>query len=229
MDMTNFMNLMNKTISQIAEVAGYLWQKGWAERNGGNLVVRLTDSRYFVKATGSRMRNLAKDPMGEGLIIELTDDEGHYSIVDNPHSLQPTSELPSHLAIHRMLLSRGGVYRASLHTHPTALIALTHCPQLLDAPALTHTLWSMIPEARIFCPKGLEIVPYAEPGSNALAEGTLQALEHHDLALWEKHGAIAIGPDIIEAFDTIDVMDKAAQIYLQQKALNNALGTQGRV
>ena len=24
-------------IDKVAEVAGYLWQKGWAERNGGNI------------------------------------------------------------------------------------------------------------------------------------------------------------------------------------------------
>ena len=26
-------------IDQVAEVTGYLWQKGWAERNGGNITV----------------------------------------------------------------------------------------------------------------------------------------------------------------------------------------------
>ena len=30
-------------IDQVAEVAGYLWQKGWAERNGGNIVINVTD------------------------------------------------------------------------------------------------------------------------------------------------------------------------------------------
>ena len=29
-------------IGRIAEVAGYLWTKGWAERNGGNISVNLT-------------------------------------------------------------------------------------------------------------------------------------------------------------------------------------------
>ena len=28
-------------VSQVAEVAGYLWQKGWAERNGGNITLSL--------------------------------------------------------------------------------------------------------------------------------------------------------------------------------------------
>ena len=30
-------------IEQVAEVAGYLWQKGWAERNGGNITVNITE------------------------------------------------------------------------------------------------------------------------------------------------------------------------------------------
>ena len=29
-------------IGRIAEVAGYLWTNGWAERNGGNISVNLT-------------------------------------------------------------------------------------------------------------------------------------------------------------------------------------------
>ena len=29
-------------VEQVAEVAGYLWQKGWAERNGGNITVNVT-------------------------------------------------------------------------------------------------------------------------------------------------------------------------------------------
>ena len=30
-------------VSQVAEVAGYLWQKGWAERNGGNITLNITE------------------------------------------------------------------------------------------------------------------------------------------------------------------------------------------
>ena len=30
-------------IDKIAEVAGYLWQNGWAERNGGNITVNITE------------------------------------------------------------------------------------------------------------------------------------------------------------------------------------------
>ena len=32
-------------VLKAAEVAGYLWQNGWAERNGGNITVNITASR----------------------------------------------------------------------------------------------------------------------------------------------------------------------------------------
>ena len=30
-------------VDKVAEVAGYLWTKGWAERNGGNITVNITE------------------------------------------------------------------------------------------------------------------------------------------------------------------------------------------
>ncbi|MBO4607077.1 MAG: rhamnulose-1-phosphate aldolase, partial [Prevotella sp.] len=33
---------LKKEVYKIAEVAGYLWQNGWAERNGGNITVNIT-------------------------------------------------------------------------------------------------------------------------------------------------------------------------------------------
>ena len=34
---------LRKEVEKIAEVAGYLWQNGWAERNGGNITVNVTN------------------------------------------------------------------------------------------------------------------------------------------------------------------------------------------
>ena len=35
--------LLTERIAEVAEVAGYLWQKGWAARNGGNISYNVTD------------------------------------------------------------------------------------------------------------------------------------------------------------------------------------------
>ena len=231
---------LRQQIEKIAEVAGYLWQKGWAERNGGNIVVNITDSVdealrempaiserrpigsmphlsgcwFYCKGTGRRMRDLARDPMANGSIVRINPTGEFYEIVaDAP--IAPTSELPSHLAVHNYLLAKGSPYRASLHTHPTELVALTHNRKWLQKDAATKMLWSMIPETRAFCPRGLGIVPYMLPSSRELATATIRIIEEdYDVVMWEKHGVFAIDTDIENAFDQVDVLNKAAQIYI---------------
>ena len=231
-------------IDRVAEVAGYLWQKGWAERNGGNITINVTEwvddamrampaisearsigktlphlagCWFYCKGTGKRMRDLARDPMGNGAIIRITEDCAHYELVaDAP--VAPTSELPSHLAVHDYLLAKGAPYRASLHTHPIELVALTHCQKWLQKDVATQMLWSMIPETKAFCPRGLGIVPYMLPSSVELAEATIRAIdEDYDVVMWEKHGVFAVDVDIMDAFDQVDVLNKAAQIYIAAK------------
>ena len=236
---------LKQRIDQVAEVAGYLWQKGWAERNGGNIVVNVTNQLstfnysqlstlnsqlpigttlphlkgcyFFCKGTNRRMRDLARWPMDNGSVIRITDDCAHYEIIaDKP--VKPTSELPSHLSVHNYLISKGSPYKASLHTHPIELVAMTHHRPFLEKDVLTKILWSMIPETRAFCPKGLGIVPYLLPSSVELGEATLKTLdEGYDVVMWEKHGVFAVDNDIMSAFDQVDVLNKAAQIYMSAR------------
>ncbi len=236
---------LKKEVDKIAEVAGYLWQNGWAERNGGNITVNITElvddgirslpaisevkqigttlpflkgTYFFCKGTGKRMRDLARWPMDNGSIIRVLDDCSSYVIIaDNP--VQPTSELPSHLSVHNRLIEKHSPYRATLHTHPIELVAMSHCRQLLGKDVLTKLLWSMIPETKAFCPLGLGIVPYELPGSVALANATLKELEDYDVVMWEKHGVFAKGLDIMDAFDQVDVLSKSARIYLDCKTM----------
>ena len=91
---------------------------------------------------------------------------------------------------------------------------MTHNPELLKKDVVTKILWSMLPESRAFCPRGLGMIPYALPGSTILADATIKALEEYDVAMWEKHGVFAVDTDIMAAFDQIDVMNKAALIYI---------------
>lgn len=233
-------------VANVAEVAGYLWQKGWAERNGGNITVNVTDciddeirrmpaitepvsfgitlpnlkgKYFFCKGTNRRMRDLARWPMDNGSLIRICDDCSHYEIVaDNP--VKPTSELPSHLAVHNYLIGKGSPYKASVHTHPIELVAMSHNPQFLKKDVLTKLLWSMIPETKAFAPRGLGIVPYMLPSSTELAEATIKAIDDdYDVVMWEKHGVFAVESDVISAFDQIDVLNKSANIYMCARSM----------
>lgn len=232
-------------VAEVAEVAGYLWQKGWAERNGGNITINITaqvddairslppisgrialgrtlehlqGTYFFCKGTNRRMRDLARHPMENGSVIRITDDCAHYEIVaDAP--VKPTSELASHLSVHDFLIGRGSSYKAVMHTHPIELVALSHNPAFLEKDKLTYLLWSMIPETRAFCPRGLGIVPYKMPSSFELADATIAELADYDVVMWEKHGVLAVGEDIMEAFDMVDTLSKSAQIYMAAKSM----------
>ena len=237
---------LSRRVAEVAEVAGYLWQKGWAERNGGNIVINITDCvdesiqqlppigapraigttlphlqgcYFYCKGTNRRMRDLAREPMANGSVIRITEDCAHYEIIAD-QEVRPTSELPSHLCVHNYLLAKGSSYRASLHTHPIELVAMTHHRPFLEKDILTRLLWSMIPETKAFCPRGLGIVPYMLPSSMALAEATIDTIdEGYDVVMWEKHGVFAVDTDIMAAFGKVDVLNKAAQIYLSAKSM----------
>ena len=133
--------------------------------------------------------------------------------------ISPTSELPSHLSIHDYLLGRGRNQKVVIHTHPIELVAMTHNAAFLGRDVLSRLLWSMIPETRAFCPKGVGIVPYALPGSIELADATIAQLDDYDVVLWEKHGALGVGENVIEPFDMIDTLSKSAQIYMSGRAM----------
>lgn len=235
----NYNDSISEIISQIAEVAGYLWERGWAERNGGNISYNITDivdesitalkplgdsitlpqqvknlcNNYFlVTGTGKRMRYVHYQPMKNMSIIRISDDGTSYDIVAEEY-IRPTSELPSHLMIHDYLIGKSRKNKAVIHTHPIELVAMTHNPAFLEKDVLGKLLWSMIPETRAFCPKGLGIARYQLPGSVILAEETIKQLDEYDVVMWGKHGVVAVGEDLIEAFDMIDTFTKSAKIY----------------
>jgi len=145
-------------VADIADVAGYIWQKGWGERNGGNITVDVTEHAlpgwdslpalcepvaigcalpalrgrwFYAKGTQKRMRDLARDPMANGCVIRVTDDGAHYVIVADS-AVMPTSELPSHLMVQNFMRGSGSGYTATLHTHPIELVAMSHHAPFLD-------------------------------------------------------------------------------------------------
>lgn len=235
---------ISKQIEAVKQVAAFLWEKGWAERNAGNISVNLSGwdvnapndqvagkvvkmalpsesagMVLFLTGKGKRLRDLPHAPEQQACIVCIADDASYYQYLwgGEPHEyFAPTSEFLSHLAIHLELQRQQSSHRCVLHTHPSALIALSHHPVFgTNETLLNRALWGMLPEVKLFVPRGVGIVPYMQPGSQALASATVKHLLHCNVVLWRKHGALATGTDALEAFDFLDVSDKAAGIYLQ--------------
>jgi rhamnulose-1-phosphate aldolase len=230
-----------RVLEGAAKVARLLWERGWAERNAGNLscdvtgifpagrvpVASITPLEavfpelagrcVLVTGAGSRMRDVARQPADWCGVLRLSDDGGAYGVQplgDEGTGFVPTSELPSHLAIHAALRRRGAAPQAVVHTHPTELLALSLEPGSGDEGRFNRLLWSLHPEAVVVVPSGVAVVPYMMPGTVEQGIAAGRAMETHDVALWRKHGAVAVGEDFGAAFDLLDTVNKAARLYL---------------
>jgi len=237
---------LEKIIKDTAEVARILWELGWAESSAGNISVNVTEyipedtkelnkapSReidksypelsgfsFFITGAGARMRDLAKVTSENSCILRIAEKSNRYHILwgkSSGLSFEPTSELHAHLSIHSFLHEKKAPQKVIIHAHPEELIALTHVKEYRQEHKLNRLLWSMNPETKIIIKKGVGLVPYRVPGSDELAQATIKALENHDVVLWEKHGCLAIGVDVVETFDNVDILNKAARIFFRCK------------
>lgn len=240
------LQLIPDELAEVATVAGHLWDRGWAERNAGNISLDVTERlashrpdpsavaplpspaaypelagrAFLVTGAGTRMREVAREPARHCCLVWMADDARRYQLwrAADREDLRPTSELSSHLAVHALLRRANRAERCFLHTHPNELVALTHLAPYQSEQSLNGLLWAMHPEVKMVLPEGVGYAPYRPPGSQALAEVTLAALATHRAAVWEKHGCVAVGRDPAEAFDLIDTVNKAASLFLLCRA-----------
>jgi rhamnulose-1-phosphate aldolase len=234
---------INCLVNAVAEIAGFLWQRGWSEKNAGNISVRmpaqlrdeiisqgdeqlldspvthLRDKCFFITGTGTRMRDVAREPLDNGLFIRINErGDGYFPATVADAAVKPSSELLSHLSIHDLIAQRRTAETVVIHTHATELIALTHWDKIQNSDDLNTIIWGMHPEAMVFIPKGVGLVPYFLPGSQKIAEATVKSFENHDIVLWKKHGVFAIGKTLHDTFDKIDIVCKSAKIWMQGRA-----------
>jgi len=185
----------------------------------------------LISVSNSKFRDIAKDPASNcGIVFFENDSSGavpssKYSNTDfqSPNKLmflcsnesqKPTSELYSHLMIHKYLAATFPNKRAVLHTHPTYLLAFSHKHYHRSKLELNKLLESMIPEVEYYIPRRTGFVDLMVPGSKELAYETINQLSDHDTVVWKKHGCLGVSETLWDAVDMIDILDKAAHIAL---------------
>ena len=229
-----------KYINQVREVAGYLWKKEWAEKSSGNISIDLSglfpesvinrikeEVSYdfpkkvagrvlFVTGSGCRLRHLVDRVDEVAAIIAVNQSATAYSVLWGGKStgFKPTSELMAHIKIHLFNAAEHNGRKAVVHAHPSELVVLSHHKLFKDEALFNHSLWKMCPEIKLYVPRGVGCTEYARYGTEELANLTLEGLKDHDVVLWEKHGALATGVDMEEAFDFLDVTNKGAKLLL---------------
>lgn len=230
-------------IQSIMKTSQDMWQKGWAEANGGNISLRLEKEQvpicppksdwiplgcslpelskecFLVTGTGRYLRNIALFPWKNIGIIELDETASSYRILEGFEPTgKPTSELAAHLMTHASIKKAyNNRKRAVIHTHAPSLIALTYA-LTLDSALLSKLLWQCHVECIVGFPSGIEFIPWMMAGSKNIGEATATALARRPLAVWQFHGVFGTGRNLDDAFGLIDMAEKAASIFLLAKS-----------
>jgi len=220
-----------------------MWLKGWDERNGGNVSLRLLDEdihpfqqqftasrvlpigekiadlvgQYFmVTGSGKYLRNVQLDPEENLGLIKVEPDGESVSVLWGLRGNGvPTSELSAHLESHLVRQQvTAGSSRVIMHCHATNLLALSYVLDL-SAATLTRALWEMSTECLVVFPQGIGVLPWMVPGTETIGGATASAMRKHPLVLWPFHGIFGSGATLDEAFGLIDTAEKAAEVLVK--------------
>ena len=181
---------------ELTEATREMYRRGLVGAYSGNTSLRLTgsgdDSLLLVTPTHHPYYRLQPDE----LVVVNLDGEPV-----SPAPMAPSSETRLHLEIYRQ---RPDV-QAVAHTHSiyasVAAVIGRDIPPLIDEMLMT-----------IGGP--IKVSKYAFPGTQELAEQAFDALGDRNAALLRNHGAVGVGPDIWEALEVCDLVERLAQIFV---------------
>ena len=157
-------------------------------KHSGNFSARLNDVHILSTPTGLAKGRLTRDD------LVVTDLEG--TVISG--RLRPSSELKIHLAAYRLRPDVGAV----VHAHPKTVVA--------DSLAAVTLMSTVLPETVVVLGT-IPSVPYETPGTPALASKMEGALAHHNAIVMERHGAITLGRNLVEAYNRMETLEHAAQ------------------
>jgi rhamnulose-1-phosphate aldolase len=177
-------------------------------------VPELAGMTLVITGSGRRLRDVIQEPTANlgCLVIDQGGKTGQLYTSPKRLFANLTSELNSHLAVHRdQVASSGTNFHAVIHAQPRHLTYLSHIPRYQDQKYLNQHLLRWEPETIINLPEGVGFVPFNVPGSQALMSATLKMLHQYRVVIWAKHGTVARSDTSVKrASDRIEYAETAA-------------------
>ncbi|MFC1996899.1 class II aldolase/adducin family protein [Chloroflexota bacterium] len=178
-------------------------------------VPNLAGGTFIVTGSGCRLRDILDDPTSNLSVVVINVDgiTARLYTLHRPAFKRVTSEFNSHLAVHKDQINLSGTnFHAIVHAQPQHITYLSHIPRYQELHFLNHHLLRWQPELILNLPRGLGVVPFQIPGSDALMSGTLEKLRQHRVVIWCKHGLIARSEiSTLKASDRIEYVETAAK------------------
>ena len=232
-------------------------QRGWHEANGGNGSLWLTEQQrtalapfldgrgaewimleqpvpalaselVLTTAAGCRMDELPRGGARSLGVVELDISGSAWRPVFGfEDGGRPTSELNGHLLVLEARgKASGGASRLVYHCHPAEVVAYSKMAGP-SAAAITAGLWRAMTETVMYVPEGVGYVAPLVPGSLQLARASAEAAADFSCVVWASHGLMATGATAEEAFRRMEVLVKAASIWLMCRSAGLPKGEYG--
>jgi rhamnulose-1-phosphate aldolase len=177
-------------------------------------VPHLAGGTIIMSGSGRRLREILQNPARHLGCVTINPDGLTGKLFTAPDKLfaRLSSEFNSHIAIHNDQVGLTGTnFHAVVHAQPRYLTYLSHVPQYRDEVFFNRHLLRWQPELIVNLPEGIGLVPFQVPGSAALMQGTVEALRHHRIVVWCKHGVVARSDiSIKRAADRVEYAEAAA-------------------
>ncbi|WP_432093830.1 class II aldolase/adducin family protein [Streptomyces sp. bgisy100] len=159
----------------------------------GNVSVRVGDT-VLVTPTGVPYDRLTpRDAVGVGL-------DGRQVLGE----LEPTSEVPMHLAVYRSTDAAAVVHTHAVHATAVSLLV----DELPPVHYMTAALGGPV-----------RVAPYALYGSDELAENMLRALHDRTACLLRNHGTVVHGATLAQAYDRTAQLEWMCRVWLTARSV----------
>ncbi len=182
-----------------------LYERGLIAGQDGNVSVRLGRDRVLVTPAG-----MSKADVTSRDLVEVPLHGKPRATRESGVKRAPSSELAVHLAIYRGRPDVGAV----VHAHPPAATGFAVAGERLPENVLPELVYSVGPVA---------MVPFAAPGSQALADSFDAWLVGHDAWLMANHGAVTAGATLLVAHQRMESLEHAARIVVAARALGRVV------
>ena len=176
---------------QLCEMARRLYDRGHNAPADGNLSVRLGDRYLLCTPSGGH-----KGQLRAADIVKIARDG---------RAVDRTQRASSEARMHRAIYDARPDVQAIIHAHSPTAVGLTVAGVALTEPVVPEIILAL---------GAVPTVPYTSPTTEALATSVVPTAREHDAFILERHGSVALGHDLEEAFRHIEVVEHTAKITL---------------
>lgn len=181
---------------EIVKVCQRLYERGLIAGPDGNVSVRVAPNRIIVTPAGMSKVDVTVDDL-----VELTLDG---------KKIRGSRRASSEVKLHLRIYERRPDVNAVVHAHPPTATGFAVAGEGFSD--------CILPEV-IFQVGWVPLIPYATPGTTALADNFDPFIPTHDAFLMANHGATTAGPTLTIAHQRMESLEHTARIVLTARML----------